>query len=307
MQLQPLTLNYKPMFDEYVHQMCPRLSSYAFSSLYVWREHFQFYWIRMAKYLCIFAKQNDDYFMPILPMPYEVNSCSYLRVVHEAYRLMLELSRNPYIARIENVPQEMLSFFKKNGFYATLKETEYLYETEALSRLSGNRYKSKRSAYNAFATRYPSATLDPYCSTNRDACFALYNAWQTTRATQCSNDIYCAMLNDSQSAHQIAITHADALGLLGGVVHIDGEIKAYTFGYPLNADIFCVLFEVADLNIRGLAQFIYREFCRELMGTYKWINAMDDSGLESLSRVKHSYHPIQLIPSYNVMSSDRSS
>ena len=306
MQLHPLSLNDKPIFDEYAHRMCPRLSSYAFAPLYVWREHFQFYWTHLMEHLCIFAKQNDDYFMPILPMPYEANSWSYLSVVREAYRLMLELSRNPYIARIENVPREMLSFFEKNGFCSTLKETEYLYETETLSKLSGNRYKGKRSAYNAFATRYPSATLDPYCSTNRDACFALYEAWRTTRAAQYSDEIYCAMLNDSRSAHQIAITHADALELLGGVVRIDDEIKAYTFGYPLNADTFCVLFEIADLNIKGLAQFIYREFCRELMGTYKWINAMDDSGLESLRRVKHSYHPTRLIPLYNVVSSDKS-
>ena len=307
MQLHPLSLNDKPIFDAYAHRMCPCLSSYAFAPLYVWREHFQFYWTHLMEHLCIFAKQNDDYFMPILPMPYEVNSCSYLSVVHEAYRLMLELSQNPYIARIENVPQEMLSFLEKNGFCSILKGTEYLYETEALSKLSGNRYKSKRSAYNAFVTRYPSATLDLYCSTDRDACFARYDAWRAERAAQCSDDIYRAMLNDSRSAHRIAITDADALGLLGGVVRIDGEIKAYTFGYPLNADTFCVLFEVADLNIKGLAQFIYREFCRELMGTYKWINAMDDSGLESLKRVKRSYHPTRLIPLYNVVSFDRSS
>ena len=85
------------------------------------------------------------------------------------------------------------------------------------------------------------------------------------------------------------------------VVRIDGEIRGYTFGYPLNADTFCILFEVTDLSIKGLAQFIYREFCKKLMGTYRWINAMDDSGLENLKRVKQAYHPIQLIPSYNVV------
>ncbi len=307
MQLQPLTLNDKPMFDKYVHQMCPRLSSYAFAPLYIWQNHFQFYWTRLAEYLCIFAKQNDDYFMPILPMTSEFNSCSYLSVVCEAYQLMLESSRNPHIARIENVPQKMLSFFEKNGFCARLKEAEYHYETEALGRLRGNRYKSKRSAYNAFAARYPSATLDPYCSADRDGCFMLYDTWGTERAAQSDDEIYCAMLNDAQSAHRIAIAHADALGLLGRVVRIDGEIKAYTFGYPLNADTFCVMVEVADLNTKGLAQFIYREFCRELMGTYKWINAMSDSGLESLRRVKYSYHPTRLIPSYNVVSTNRPS
>ena len=302
--MQPLTLNDKPIFDAYAHRTCPCLSSYAFAPLYVWQEHFQFYWTRLMGYLCIFAKQNDDYFMPILPMPCEISSSNYLNVVRNAYQLMLELSRNSHIARIENVPQEMLAFFENNGFCATLKETEYLYGTEALGRLSGNRYKSKRSAYNAFVAHYPSATLSPYSPMDRDACFTRYDAWRTERAMQCNDEVYRAMLDDSRSAHRIAIAHADTLGLLGRVVRIDGEIRGYTFGYPLNADTFCVLLEVADLHAKGLAQFIYREFCRELMGTYKWINAMSDSGLENLRHLKRSYHPTRLIPSYNVVSPD---
>lgn len=301
MQLQPLTRNDKPIFDQYVHQTSPRLSSYAFAPLYIWREHFALCWGELAGHLCLFAKQNDDYFMPILPIPYATNSSGYLNVVHKSYQFMLESSRNTHINRIENVPQEMLAFFEKHGFSVTLKETEYLYETEALSTLSGNRYKSKRNAYNAFLKHYPSATLSPYCPTDRDACFALYDAWRTARAVRCNDEIYRAMLEDSRSSHRVAIAQADALGLLGRVVRINGEIKAYTFGYPLNADTFCVLFEVADLRIKGVAQFIYREFCRELMGTYKRINAMDDSGLKNIRRVKQSYHPIQLVQSYNII------
>ncbi len=307
MQLQPLTLNDKPMFDLYAQsevgkpRQHTRLSSYAFAPLYIWRDHFTFYWGQLAEYLCVFAKQNDDYFMPILPIPYRVGSCGYLKVVRQAYQFMLASSRNPYIVRIENVPKEMLSFFEENGFSATLKETEYLYETEVLSRLSGNRYKSKRSAYNAFVAQHPSATLTPYCFTDRDACFTLYDAWRTERGSQSKDVVYCAMLDDSRTAHRTAITYADALGLIGRVVRVNGEIKGYTFGYPLNTDTFCVLFEVTDLCTKGLAQFIYREFCRELMGAYKWINAMDDSGLENLRRVKHSYHPTRLMPSYNIM------
>ena len=300
MQLQPLTLNDKPIFDEYARQVGTRLSHYAFAPLYVWQEHFQFYWGLIAEHLCIFAKQDEDYFMPILPMPCDAENDTYRNVIHRAYQFMLASNRNPHIARIENVPQELCAFFQKDGFRVTLKETEYLYEVDTLSELRGNRFKSKRNAYNAFIERYPSAEFRPYCSTDRDACFALYDAWRTARAATCDDAIYCAMLEDSQSAHRIAIAHAEALGLFGRIVRINEEIKGYTFGYPLNADTFCVLFEITDIGIKGLAQFIYREFCKELVGIYRWINAMDDSGLENLKRVKRSYHPVELLPSYNI-------
>ena len=305
MRLQPLTLNDKPIFDAHAHRTCTRLSHYAFAPLYVWKEHFQFYWTRLVEHLCIFAKQGEDYFMPILPIPCDPENQNYRNVIRTAYQLMLESNRNPHIARIENVPQALGTFFQKDGFRTTLKETEYLYETETLSDLRGNRFKSKRNAYNAFIERYPSAEFRPYRATDRDACLARYDAWHAARVATCKDAIYCAMLADSRSANRIAITYAEALGLFGKVVCIDREIQGYTFGYPLNADTFCVLFEITDLEIKGLAQFIYREFCKELVGTYRWINAMSDSGLDNLKRVKRSYHPIQLIPSYNVVSREQ--
>ena len=301
MQLQPLTLNDKPIFDAQTHRTCTYLSHYAFAPLYVWREHFQFYWTLLAEHLCIFAKQGEDYFMPILPIPCETEDRTYLNVICQAYQFMLESNRNPHIARIENVPQAMIVFFEKNGFAATVKETEYLYETEALAGLRGDRYKQQRHAYNVFVRQYPTAKLRPYTATDQEVCLALYDRWRKRRSERYDDPIYNAMLDDSRSAHRIGVSQAEALGLLGGVVHIEGEIRGYTFGYPLNADTFCILFEITDLQINGLSQFIYREFCKELMDTYRWINAMDDSGLANLKRVKNAYHPIKLIPSYNIV------
>ena len=301
MRLQPLTLNDKPIFDAHAHRRCTRLSHYAFAPLYVWQEHFEFYWTLLSDCLCIFAKHGDDYFMPILPTPYETENRAYLKVINKAYQFMIASNRNQHIARIENVPQEMLAFFERNGFCTTLKETEYLYETATLAGLRGDRYKQQRHAYNAFVAKYPSVKLRPYMSADQDACLTLYDRWRETRSANSDDPIYNAMLDDSRSAHRIGVSHADALGLLGRVVRIEGEIRGYTFGYPLSTDTFCVLFEITDLGTKGLAQFIYREFCKELMGVYRWINAMDDSGLENLKRVKHAYHPIELIPLYNVL------
>lgn len=303
MQLRPLTLEDKSVFEAYASQMYTYLSCYAFAPLYVWRNHFQFFWTLLHDHFCIFAKQEDDYFMPILPIPCAIGNRAYIKIVREVYQFMLESNPNPQIARIENVPEELLPDFKNEGFHAIQKETEYVYRSEDLSELRGDRYKQQRNAYNAFVARYPSITCEPYQLTDQDACLQLYERWRKSRAKKYDDPIYQAMLDDSQSAHRIGIEHERELGLVGRVVRIDGELHAYTFGYELNSETFCVLFEIADLDIKGLSQFIYREFCKELTGTYKWINAMDDSGLENLKRVKRSYHPTRLIPSYNIYES----
>jgi len=113
-----------------------------------------------------------------------------------------------------------------------------------------------------------------------------------------NNDyVYQEMLGDGLSCLRLLWRDYRDLDVAGRVVRVGKEIQAFTFGFEVNPEIFCVLYEVTDLSVKGLAQFIFREFCRELK-KYKYINIMDDSGLENLKRVKLSYHPEKIIPAY---------
>ena len=295
--LRPLTLSDKPLFDLYASQTPTKLASYAFAPLYVWWDVFGFYWAIINDRFCVFAKQGSDYFMPIIPLGATPSE----RATREAYAFMLEVNRAKHIARIENVPVDFLPFLSAIGFTSTLKGTEYLYETESLIQLKGNRYKGKRASYNAFIRHHPFTKIQPYQSTYLGDCLALYDSWQQVRRMQFDDDVYQGMLDDSRGAHHMGLINYEELGLVGRIVLIDGQLTGYTFGYALNTEIFCVLFEVTDLQIKGLAQFLFREFCRE-QAAYRFINAMDDSGLENLKRVKLSYRPSELIQSYSLSS-----
>jgi hypothetical protein len=59
------------------------------------------------------------------------------------------------------------------------------------------------------------------------------------------------------------------------------------------------MYEIADSSVKGLAQFIFREFCSGLKD-YTYINIMDDSGLENIQKTKLSYRPVKIIPAYIV-------
>ncbi|MDP2941198.1 MAG: phosphatidylglycerol lysyltransferase domain-containing protein, partial [Candidatus Omnitrophota bacterium] len=129
------------------------------------------------------------------------------------------------------------------------------------------------------------------------ACLRLYNRWQGERKKQNPDPLYQWMLQDSKKSLLAALKNYPSLGLEGRVVEIGGRLQAFTLGFPLNADTFCVLYEITNLKYRGLAQFIFMRFCRDL-GQYKFINAMDDSGLENLKRVKLSYRPVKIVSAY---------
>jgi hypothetical protein len=103
-------------------------------------------------------------------------------------------------------------------------------------------------------------------------------------------------MDDSLTALKAALKEREELGITGRAVEIGGALKAFTLGYELNKDVFCVFYEITAPGVKGLAQFIFREFCGEL--PHRYMNIMDDSGLENLRKVKLSYHPDHSVRSF---------
>ncbi len=81
---------------------------------------------------------------------------------------------------------------------------------------------------------------------------------------------------------------------------------AYTFGYWLTPQTWCVLLEVADRSMPGLAQWLFRETSRSAVGGgARSINAMDDAGLPGLREAKRAYRPQAVIDSWIIMDGER--
>lgn len=184
-------------------------------------------------------------------------------------------------------------------FNSLKKFPDYIYFQKDLAGLMGNRYKHKRACCNYFSKNYKFEYLT-YKQNMKKDCLKLFSKWASERKKKFPDLYYHKLLEDSFSAHKLAIENYKALGLIGRVIKIRGKICAYTFGFPLSLiegegrvreSMFCVLLEVCDLKFKGIAEFIFREFCREL-SDYKYINTMDDSGLENLRLSKLSYHPV---------------
>ena len=132
-----------------------------------------------------------------------------------------------------------------------------------------------------------------------DACLDLYGEWRDERKKKNKDKVYQQLLDENFYSHKRAMLNYDALGLIGRVIEISGKICAYTFGFELNKNTYCIMLEIADLNIKGLAQFIFQRFCQNLQNLgAEYINTMDDSGLENLKKIKLSWHPHKVLTNY---------
>jgi hypothetical protein len=219
-------------------------------------------------------------------------------VLKKSFEIMDAFNKNKEISRMENIEEKDTRFYEKLGFNCRIKSYDYLCERADLARLRGNRFKSKRASCNYFLKHY-TFEYSLFTLKYKKDCLLLYDRWMKQRRAKSHDPLYQGMLQDSRVSLEKALDHFSDLNLRARIVRVNREVKGFTFGYPLNKDAFCILYEITDLAVKGLAQFIFRAFSDELKN-FKYINVMDDSGLENLKKVKLSYKPVRFIPSFTV-------
>jgi hypothetical protein len=138
---------------------------------------------------------------------------------------------------------------------------------------------------------------------------ALYSNWLKERTAAHPGEVYAAQAEASWRALYRALRDAEALQLTARVLEAtcpeqgrrDGRMAGFTVGCPLHdGRTFHVMFEVSDLSVRGAAQFMFRELCRE-MKSFDRINAGSASDLDNLARVKESYRPNERLPAHTLV------
>lgn len=292
MKLNVLTLKDKKIFSRFLTRRKHSLSVYAFENIYIWKALYNIKWAVIDESLCIFFQDGLGCFLYLPPLSTKQKE----PVLKKAFEVMDGFNRNAEFSRIENIESQELESFKELGYLCNEKPGEYLCLRQELSDLSGVKFKSKRACFNYFIKHYPFEYL-PFSLREGKGCLELYEYWMKSRWQKCADHIYQGMLEDSFKCLKKMLMDYRGLDIRGSIVRIGKELKGFTFGFKLSADTFCILYEVTDLSVKGLAQFIFRRFCAELKD-YKYINIMDDSGLKNLKQVKLSYHPHKLVPAY---------
>ncbi len=292
--LKKLNVKDKKVFDKYLGLNRHELSVYAWENIFIWRALYDIRWALLDGCLCVFFIDKIGCFQYLAPLGKNLNA----GILRKSFEVMDAYNKNREISRIENIESGDAPFYRKMSYSCQIKSYDYLCDRLELAKLSGNRFKSKRASCNYFMKNH-SFEYGPFSLRYKGECLNLYDRWMKQRQAQRNDFLYRGMLKDSRVCLKEALDRFSDLDLTGRIVTVNNEIKGFTFGYELNRETFCVLYEIADLAVKGLAQFIFREFSREL-GGYKYINIMDDSGLRNLKKVKLSYKPVRLVPSFTL-------
>ena len=117
---------------------------------------------------------------------------------------------------------------------------DYVYESEKLATLSGKKLHGKRNHINKFKKTY-NYEYTPITADRIRECLDLEAEW--CKANNCDQH---EGTGNERRALIYALHNFDALGLTGGILHVEGKIAAFTFGMPINQDTFGVHVETVS-------------------------------------------------------------
>lgn len=169
-------------------------------------------------------------------------------------------------------------------------DSDYIYLVSELIYLSGPKLHSKKNNLNKFLKNnefvYETIGVD-----NIEECLKMAWLWKECRPYN----------NDYEEEYEIlkkAFSEYDQYEFLGGLIRIDGEVVAFSFGEQLNNDTFVTHFEKAFDDIPGLYQAINQQFAANTISHFTYVNREDDMGIEGIRRAKLSYKPINILAKY---------
>lgn len=173
--------------------------------------------------------------------------------------------------------------------------SDYIYNSEDLISLKGKRYQPKRNHISFFTKNY-NWSYEKITADNIAECIAMNEKWIEESLNERKDELY-----EELEIIKLVFDNYDALSFVGGLIRIDGEVVAYTMGEKMNDETFCVHFEKAFAKYRGAYPMINREFCKNELSSYKYIDREDDLGIDNLRKAKLSYYPAIIREEYEAM------
>ena len=124
------------------------------------------------------------------------------------------------------------------------------------------------------------------------SCIEVYDEWKEGK------DLSSEEFANERRSVALALGNMEALGLIGGAILINGEIKAFCVGERIREDIQLIHIEKADADINGLFTMINQQYVLNECKDVKYINREEDMGVEGMRKAKRSYYPEYMVKKY---------
>ncbi len=287
LNLKEITLDDKELFLKYIGKQ--ENSTLSFTTLYIWSFDGRIkYDIVDDCMILVFCGKKG------CMCTYPYGSGDKVSALKKAYAYM----ENPsFVLMSEEEASELSEVFPDEfEIVADENNADYVYLTEELINLKGNKFQQKRNHLNAFLKNYE-YTYERLTIDDIDEIKELFFKWE---AGQKNHDTGL-----SQKATLLFLENIDKLGVTCAGIRVDGKLVAFTGGEAITDDMAHVPMEFADTDDRGAFNVINRDFCKNEWSDYKYINREEDMGVEGMRYAKRAYNPVKMIEKYRAVRKEK--
>jgi hypothetical protein len=175
---------------------------------------------------------------------------------------------------------------------------DYIYLTEDLAGLKGNRFSKKRNLIHQFSREYirkGRVEVGDIHEIDVPVCLEFLEIWCKEYACDVDEESSLACEKEALITTLENIEHFESMGIL---IRVDGAVSALGIGSRLNRTMATLNFEKAFSGIKGLYQFLDNECAKKLFKGFRYINKESDMNLPNLAEAKQSYHPVLRVKSF---------
>lgn len=275
----------KPHVEEYLRKSDFRGCEYTFGNLYMWGSHYNTE-ICFAEGFCFekTGRGKDTMFI----YPYGEGS------VDSAVSLMREYAAHYgfpcVVCANKSITEQVLEKYPEAKAELYRDFCDYIYSADDLENLKGKKFHAKRNHLNRFYEN--DWSFEPMSSENIPECLEMNELWREENVMDGAEDAQSKLTELDVVRRSLELF--DELGYTGGVLRVEGEVQAFTFGERSAENTFVVHVEKALRKYQGAYAAINREFVRSLGGKYEYIDREEDTGSENLRKAKKSYNPVFL-------------
>ena len=289
MHFLPLTLADKPRVDAALAADPPTVSELTFTNLWAWRRKRAVFMAtdETGALVLLCEERGRRFFLP--PVCAADPSATVRRLLAFAHDAGFDF-------RIERAPAAIAGALAAAGFpiAADRDQFDYVYSVGEIAALAGRHFDGKRNQIRQVTTAH-ACSFERLGDATAEECLALEEDWCDLRACR---------LDEGLTAEQDAIGEClrahRRFGLIGGLVRVDGRVKAFALGEMLAAGTAVVHFEKADPGIKGVYQLINHLFCREALAGFSFVNREQDLGVPGLRQTKQDWRPHHLVEKFVV-------
>ena len=173
---------------------------------------------------------------------------------------------------------------------------EYLYNTEELATLPGNRFHKKRNHVNAYRKAYGEPDYRPFSPAIMEDVLALEDEW--CQWHECAGSP--ALLAENEAINRVLAHWEEIPSLIGGAMYAGDTLVAFSVGERLDNNTLGVHYEKARNGYRGAYQAMNSLFASKAGQGYALLNRAQDLDEEGLRQAKLTYLPVDFLRKYTV-------